>query len=174
MIELIWLILNTLLICFVVVKVFRLLKIIRERYGILISVICTFFLLSFVSKPNKTNQKTDFFSLKTENKNLDKNITYNSSYSEYIIVEDNLLSSINLFINYDKRGENREIIELNNCFTNRSGIITGTEFKMLDITIQKANTNSYDFIIIGKTDWSLVGITLYTAMEKYNGKITLK
>ena len=174
MIELIWITLNVLIFCFIVVKLFRLVITIRKKYGLIVAVICTFFLLSFVNKPNEKLLNTEKFNFRNVNNSDNELYKQQSSYSESKIIEKKLLTSLIFSVTYNKNGVNRENIILNNCYICTSGTICGTKFKILNITTNSIDKNIQEFNLTGELKWSLIGIGLYTQIKKYKVKLNLK
>ncbi len=125
MFELIWGILNGLLLIYFIIICFKSVNIIKEKIGILASLVFVIGLLSFISKPN-------------ENKIADKNIeilnqtnpkkAFNgNTYLRFVTLEDNLTSKIELTILCGEKESDNELIILNaDC--NRTGFISGTNW----------------------------------------------
>ena len=166
MIELIWGILNIAILIYFIIICFKATKIIREKLGGFAALIFVFGLLSFISKPSESTKKFDF---QNESK---KKITFNgNTYSREKILQDNLTTNIAISVSF---GENTIEKKLLNASVNRNGFVSGTDWQTTNMNINKVDNNNYKYNVSGTIDWKILGITLYTEMKKFSGKIELK
>ncbi|MDQ1164361.1 hypothetical protein [Flavobacterium sp. SORGH_AS_0622] len=103
MIQLIWGILNIAIILYFIVICFRATKLIRDNIGTFGAVVFSFVLLSFITNPKKdkdtVNQSLRFEPTEQKNKELDKPSL--NTYLSTIIIDEDLISKINITIKYD-------------------------------------------------------------------------
>lgn len=105
MLELIWGILNIVLLIYFIIVCLKSIKLIKEKIGVLASFVFVIGLLSFISKPDEK---------KVVNKNIEiLNQTYarkasdGNSYSKLATLEDNLTSKIELRILVVKKNQTK-------------------------------------------------------------------
>jgi hypothetical protein len=170
MFELIWGILNGFILIYFIVICFKSVRIVKEKLGILASFIFVIGLLSFISKPDKknlTDKNIDFLNQTNPKKAFNGN-----SFFREITLEDNLTSKIGLSILF---GENEpDLIILNaNCY--RSGFISGTNWNVENIEIDKEKNKKYcTYWVRGIMEWKILGITIYSEQKSFNGNGLLK
>ena len=170
MFELIWGIFNGFLLIYFIVICFKSVKIIKEKIGVFASLIFVIGLLSFMSKPNEKNladKNIDFLNQSNPKKAFDGN-----SFFQEIKLEDNLTSDIGLSILVGEK-ENELIILNANC--SRAGFISGTNWNVENIDIDKEKDKNYcNYIVNGIMEWKILGITIYSEHKLFNGKAILK
>lgn len=170
MFELIWGILNGFLLIYFLIICFKSVRIVKEKIGLFASFIFVIGLLSFISKPDKKNLADKNIDILNQT-NPKKAFSGNSFFQE-ITLEDNLTSNIGLSILV---GENdTDLIILNvNCY--RSGFISGTNWNVENIEIDKAKNKKYcTYFIRGIMEWKILGITIYSEHKSFNGNAILK
>lgn len=172
MFELIWGILNGLLLIYFIIICFKSVNIIKEKIGILASLVFVIGLLSFISKPN-------------ENKIADKNIeilnqtnpkkAFNgNTYLRFVTLEDNLTSKIELTILCGEKESDNELIILNaDC--NRTGFISGTNWNTKNIDVDKEKGEKFcKYSVSGIMEWKILGITIFSEVKDFSGNALLK
>jgi hypothetical protein len=170
MLELIWGILNVFLLIYFIIICFKSVRIVKEKLGLFASFIFVIGLLSFISKPDKKNLTGK--NIDVINQTNPKKAFNGNSFFREITLEDNLTSKIGLSILV---GENEtELIILNaNCY--RSGFISGTNWNLKNIEIDKEKNKKYcTYFIRGIMEWKILGITIYSEYKSFNGNALLK
>ena len=171
MLELIWGILNIAILIYFIIICFKATKIIRENIGKMASVIFVLGLLSFIGKSTEENTKTKSFNLQSINETIEKNNFNGNTYSREKQLDNNLISNINISILF---GENKNEKKLLNANVNRTGFVSGTDWKTKNINVSKLKRNTYQYNITGTIDWRILGIKLYTELKEFEGTIELK
>ncbi len=170
MFELIWGIFNGFLLIYFIIICFKSVKIIKEKIGVFASLIFVLGLLSFMSKPNEKNladKNIDFLNQSNPKKAFDGN-----SFFKEIKLENNLTSDIGLSILVGEK-ENEYVILNANC--SRAGFISGTNWNVENIDIDKQKDKNYcNYIVKGIMEWKILGITIYSEHKLFNGKAILK
>lgn len=170
MFELIWGIFNGFLIIYFLIICFKSVKVIKEKIGILASLIFVIGLLSFISKPNEENLADKNIDLL--NQTNPKKAFKGNSFSSEIKLEDNLTSNIGLSILVGEKED--ELLILNaNCY--RSGFISGTNWNVKNIDVDKSKDKNYcQYLVNGIMEWKILGITIYSEHKTFNGTAILK
>lgn len=164
MTQLIWGILNISIFIAFIVICFQALKFIREKLGVLACIIFALGLLSFTSNPKDNNSEFKQFDLNTK---TDKITNSNNRRNETIVIDDNLTSKMTLSVNYTAK-------KLINAQSSREGFISGTNWHPISIILNKSNReNQYTYSVYGTLQWRLLGITIYSQLKKFEGKIEL-
>ena len=170
MFELIWGILNGFLLIYFIIICFKSVRVVKEKIGLFASFILAIGLLSFISNPDEKNLADK--NIDILNKTNPKKAFSGNSFFQEIKLEDNLTSNIGLSILV---GENKdELIILNaNCY--RSGFISGTNWNVENIEIDKQKDKKYcTYFIRGIMEWKILGITIYSEHKRFNGNTILK
>ncbi|CAM3473565.1 hypothetical protein [Empedobacter stercoris] len=169
MLEIIWGILNLVLIISFIIISFKAVKLTKQKLGILSAIILTFGLLSFMS----SNKNSKYF----ENKEFDltntekENDKYINTYLSITNIDRNLANSTDLTIKYAKQND---ALNLLYAKSNRSGLTMGTKWQPKMISINLEKNNLYNYIVLGQIEWYILGIRLITQEKKYSGKINLE
>ena len=170
MLELLWGILNGFLLIYFIVICFKSVRILKKNLGIFASFIFVIGLLSFISKPDKKNIADK--NIDVLNQTNPKKAFNGNSFFREITLEDNLTSKIGLSILV---GENEpDLIILNaNCY--RSGFISGTNWNVENIEIDKEKNKKFcTYIVRGIMEWKILGITIYSEPKSFTGNALLK
>ena len=170
MLELLWGILNGFLLIYFILICFKSVRILKKNLGIFASFIFVIGLLSFISKPDKKNIADK--NIDVLNQTNPKKAFNGNSFFREITLEDNLTSKIGLSILV---GENEpDLIILNaNCY--RSGFISGTNWNVENIEIDKEKNKKFcTYIVRGIMEWKILGITIYSEPKSFTGNALLK
>ncbi len=172
MLELIWGILNITVLVYFIIICFKSTKIIREKLGILASLIFVFGLLSFISRPNDENSKANVFELENQTRKAKPKAFNENTYFISKTLEDNLMSKIELSVKY---GENEKGKKLLTAFIDRSGFVSGTSWKTEMVSVEKSIIkNKCLYRISGTLEWRLLGLKIYSQPKDFNGEMELK
>ena len=172
MFELIWGIFNVFIFIYFIIICFKSVKFIKEKIGVLASLIFVIGLLSFISKPNEKNladKNIDFLNQTNPKKAFNGN-----SFFQEISLEDNLASKIRLSILVGEKETENELTILNaNC--SRSGFISGTNWNVENIDVDKQSDKNYcAYNVRGIMEWKILGITLFSEHKTFTGNAILK
>jgi len=166
MFELIWGLFNGVLLIYFFIICIRLLKILKEKMGILATLIFVLVLFSFFSKSNNNN----LADINYKNSELPKKKYVENSFFQQVILEDNLSSKISLSILVNEK--DNEIIKAN-C--SREGFISGTNWIVENVYVEKQLGNNYcNYTVSGIMEWKILGINLYDELKNFEGKSILK
>ena len=168
MLELIWGLLNIAFLIYFAMICFKSTKVIKEKLGVLASLIFVLVLLSFTAKPSDEESKSKIFDLQnTTNK---QNTLKGNTFLTRIILEEKLTSTIGMFIIF---GENEN--KLISAQTNRSGFVSGTNWNVENVSIEKSKTDNKCFYSVsGTLDWKILGLKIYSESKYFKGVAELK
>ncbi|WJS96511.1 hypothetical protein NYQ10_08615 [Flavobacterium johnsoniae] len=155
MIQLIWGILNVF--TFLVFITFCINKAveIRQKIGLFVAILFSFFALSFITKPSKSLEDKKFEFHK-------KKVNQNTFFSE-ITLEDDLATKIELNVVHDDENAISAIVT-------RSGFLSGTEWKTQNIFLDKLEKkNIYQYSVTGTRKWKILGIEIYSEFKQFRG-----
>ncbi len=169
MLELIWGILNIIILIYFIIICFQATKIIRENLGGMATLILVLGLLSFKVKSKDENDKIKTFDLQNISQEPEK--FERNTHLKGKKLEENLLTDFHMLIKY---GEDNNEIKLLTAYVNRTGIEMGTEWKPSTVFLNKVHNNLYEYHISGSIDWEILGIRFYTQLKEFDGKIELK
>ncbi len=172
MLELIWGILNVILIIYFIIICFKSVKMIKEKIGVLASLVFVIGLLSFISKPDE--KKITEKNIEILNQTNPKKSFNGNSYLRFATLEDNLTSKIELKILCGEKESDNELIILNvDC--NRSGFTSGTNWNTLSIDVDKEKGENFcKYNISGVLEWKILGITIFSQIKDFEGNALLK
>jgi hypothetical protein len=172
MLELIWGILNIVILIYFIIICFQATKIIRENLGGMATLILVLGLLSFIgSKPNNENNTFQTFDLQNGNK-INANHKFNgNTFSTDKLLEENVTTKIGLSILFKENNLEKELVA---ATIHRDGFISGTEWKANHINMTRLDRMNYEYQLSGTLDWKILGIKIYTEIKEFNGKIELK
>lgn len=171
MLELIWGILNIVILIYFIIICFQAVKVIRENLGGMAALILVLGLLSFKVKSKDENDKIKTFDLQNVSQKTAPDKIEGNTYLKEKKLEENLLTDFHMLIKF---GEDNNEIKLLTAYVNRTGIEMGTEWKPSTVFLNKVHTNLYEYHISGSIDWKISGIKFYTQAKEFNGKIELK
>jgi hypothetical protein len=172
MIELIWGILNGFLLIYFIIVCFKSVKLIKEKIGVLASLIFVIGLLSFISKSDEkkiTNKNIEILNQTNPRKAFSGN-----SYSTFVTLEDNLTSKIELRILYGEKESDKELTILDvDCY--RTGFTSGNNWNAVNIDVDKENSKIFcTYNVSGILDWKILGITIFSEVKNFKGNALLK
>jgi hypothetical protein len=176
MIYLLWALLNIGLFIFFIVICFNATKLIKEKFGVLTSIVFVFGLLSFVGRSNndKDNKEPNSNQIKTWKFNSIDSLDKSSNVYMDIDLEKTLISKYSLGIGYgkDKQLQNNIPTSANTWTT---GFESGTSWKPISIIVNRTDDNNkFEYEVDGTIKWSLLGMKIYSQPKHWKGIVTLK
>lgn len=128
------------------------------------SLFFVFGLLSFLTKPENGSSVTEQFNLQEKNTN-------NHSSSKEVVVEEQMVSVINLHVYFDNVNGK---IQPSTAFSSRAGFVSGTNWITKNIDVEKSSTaNKYSYNVTGVLEWRILGFTLFSENKIFNGELSL-
>ena len=168
MLELIWGILNIVILIYFIFICFKSTKLIRENLGLIAACIFVFGLLSFVSI-NKTPNK-EVFELSGDSTNI--NQKNERIHLKFIDIEDKLSVKTQLDLKYSENNNNIKLLEGQ---ITRSGFISGTNWKTETLFVQKVESkNLFKYHVYGSLEWRILGAKIFTEHKSFDGEVSLK
>lgn len=172
MLYLIWSLFNIALFLYFIFICFRATQYVREKLGILTSVIFVVGLLSFINSNGDRNDGSS--QIKHWEFTSDKNIVNGTEKSAQITIEKTLPFNIYMEVLYGIDGSSKTNIPVNACSL-VSGFQGGYEWHPSLITVDVADTPSkFQYSVSGVVVWKLLGATIYSQRKTYNGFINVK
>jgi hypothetical protein len=171
MLYLLWGLLNIGLFLFFIVICFRATKVIREKFGLITSIVFVFGLLSFVGHSNCDNENKEPNSnqIKTWKFISEDSLNRNATSFIKIDLEKTLVSKYDLGIKYGK-DKQRQLNIPTSAYSSTTGFISGTKWKPILIIINRTNDNNkFEYFVDGVVEWKLLGATIYSQQKKYKG-----
>jgi hypothetical protein len=164
MIELIWFLLNLTILIYFLYICFEVLKLIKNKIGIIKTIIITIGFIS-ITTHNSNNEK-NFIDI------LDKSNRYTEKFKVEELIDNNIISKIKLSIFYVN--ENNEII-FTNAKSENFGLIGGTDLEIHSISFNKSEIiNQYEYRLSASKIWKILGIRIYTESINYDGEFKIK
>lgn len=165
MIQLIWAVLNLVILIYFIIICFKSTRVIREKLGVLAAFVFILGLLSLIGTPNNEHETQKIFDL--QNKAEADPFKGNTRLIESKL-EDNLTTEIQLTIKVEENKNERKPLT---AFTNRSGFVMGTSWKTEMITVNHSETeNKYFYEVFGTLEWKLMGLKMYSQRKKFKGE----
>ncbi len=173
MLYIIWAIVNIAIFIFFVFICFRATRLIRERLGLLAAVIFVLGLLSFAARPaydEDDNKEPGKNEIKWRFASED---SFRNTYAVRVELKKSLIAKYMLFIKYGKDSQNINIPI--NADANVEGIISGTDWKPVGITITQTDNNSkFHYEVFASEKWKLLCVTVITQSKLYEGDVSVK
>ena len=164
MLELIWFLINVTILIYFLYICFEVLKLIKNKIGIIKTIILTIGLISITTQ-NSNNEK-NFIDL------LDKSNTHTEKFKVEELIENNTISKIKLSIFYENK--NNKII-FTSAKTEKFGLTGGTELEIHSIAFNKSETNNqYHYRLSASKIWKILGISIYSESIDYDGEFKIK
>jgi hypothetical protein len=162
MIELVWGIINIVLILICLINYIKITKLIIEKLGLFASLIFIVFTISFLNESSKEK----FHEKTTE---INNEVIYTNSKSK--IIEDKLVTKIETRISFGKRKDTLYITSK----TNRYGFVIGTDWISHYSSLEevKNSKNTYKYNVLGTLEWNILGIKVYKEIKEFNGILKL-
>lgn len=175
MFYLIWGLINIGLFLFFLFICFQATKLIREKLGLLASLIFVFGLLSFVG--HSTNESDNLEPNTNRVKHWDFNpqdsIVQNTTANIYIDLEKTLISKFNLGVQYGEKKTSKLNVPIN-AYSYIEGFISGTNWRPVSIIVnQTADNKKFVYEVNGTLEWKLLGATVYNQVKTYTGFISV-
>jgi hypothetical protein len=175
MLHLLWALINIGLFIFFVFICFNAAKLIKERFGLLASVIFVFGLLSFVghSESDEEYNKPNTRSMQTWNLRTSDSSDEGYSYVAEVELEKTLISKYNLGIGYDKDSLVKKSTPVS-AFSWITGFQSGTSWNPVSIIVnQTTGNNTFEYEVDGTVGWRLLGMTVYHQPKHWKGIVVL-
>lgn len=166
MLYLSWTILNIGLFLLFILVCFQATKIVREKLGLLISIVFALGLLSFVNSSSSGNNQVRKWKFTPEDQ-----IKPNTSNYSNITIDKTLISRIDVGVLYGKeKTSNRNVgIEANSSlFGFLGGHIWKPQIISVEATLPEGKLKYY---VTGLLEWKLLGVTVYSQSKIYCGII---
>ena len=175
MLYLFWALLNIGLFIFFVFICFKAAKLIKEKFGILATIIFVFGLLSFVghSDDEESNNKPNTNFIQTWNLRTSDSLA--ETYTSFVEVEleKTLISKYRLGIGYNKDSLTRNSIPVS-AFSDVIGFQSGTNWKPVSIIVnQSTGGRTFEYEVYGIVGWRLLGMTVYHQSKHWKGTAML-
>ncbi len=167
MIYLLWALLNiVILICSFLFSI-RVFKTIHQQYGLLMTFLFCFILLSLLNHP-KEKETDKIFYLENKTKNIE--LAANETIKQ-VVIENNILNKTRMHLNFRTRNDSIKPYKAS-FFT--KGFICGTNWKAIMVVINPCRKNNqFKYDIEARQEWKLMGITFYVELETYRGLIQI-
>ncbi len=167
MIFLLWAILNIGLFLFFIFICFRATRLIREKLGLISSIIFVFGLLSFVGGSNSDTQKLgERFKF---NFNKDKPRQVENTNIVTTTLDKNLIFKRVLLIQYSWANDSSSVVPVS-AYSVMAGFVAGHRWQTSYVSANAEGTR-IRYAVFGSIEWKLLGMTVYTQSKNYTGFI---
>lgn len=176
MLYLLWGLLNIGLFILLLVICFKATKLLREKIGLIASVIIVFGLLAFVGHLKRDIYNIGPNSNRTKIWNFvsDDSINRNATFFVKIDLEKTIVLKYYLGIKYGKD----KLEQLNtpiDAYSLLSGFVSGKKWIPVSIVISKTDDNNkFQYFVSGIVEWNLIGATIYTQSKDFKGIATIE
>ena len=174
MLYLLWALLNIGLFIFFIVICFNATKLIKEKFGVLTSIVFVFGLLSFIGQSNtdKDNKEPNTNQIKTWKFNSADSLNKGPDVFMDIVdidLEKTLISKYSLGISYSYNKQSQINIPLT-ANTWVTGFESGTSWKPISIIVNSTDDNQkFKYEVAGTIKWNLLGMTIYSQSKNWKG-----
>lgn len=175
MLHLLWALLNFGLFIFFVFVCFKAAKLVKEKFGLLASLIFVFGLFSFVGHSDSDEQysKPNTHFIETWNLRTSGSSDEGYSYFAEVDLEKTLISKYSLGIGYDKDSLADHSTPVS-AFSEMTGFQSGTSWKPVSIIVnQRTGSNAFEYEVDGTIGWRLFGMTVYYQPKHWKGIVVL-
>jgi len=172
MMYLIWGLLNIGLLIYFLTICFKVIKLVREKMGLFVTVLFVIMLLSFIGNAYKDsyNKTTNSNQTKTWENTSEDSLNLYTSYLPRIEMENNLVTSYYLDVFYGK--DKNDYLVPKSAYTSKNGLNAGTKWTPISIELKETNDkNKYTYFVYGVVDWNLLGTVIYTQEKRFKGTI---
>lgn len=168
-----WTIINYLLFIVFIIICIEATKLLREKFGLLVSIIFAFGLLFSGSNLDNKDERQNYQGKKWAFTPADK-IQPNGTNYLHITIENNLISTIDLAVLYGKEKSSNNIAAME-ANSDLFGFLGGHQWTPKIISINKSSiANQLNYTVTGSLKWKLLGATVYSQNKTFIGKITPK
>jgi hypothetical protein len=171
MLYLLWGLLNIGVSVFFVVTCFRATKLVRERFGVLATIIFVFGLLSFFSRSNDSQDNTEPNSnqIRTWKFSSEDSLDRKATSLIDVELEKTLISKFRLGIKYGKDKQQQLNIPIS-AYSSITGFVSGINWKPSSIIVNRTDNNTkFEYYVDGMMEWKLPGATIYSQFKEYKG-----
>ena len=121
---------------------------------------------------NDENTKIQSFDIQNQVKKANLNTFNGNTYIAQKRLDDNLISEIELLVKFGENENGKELLTSN---IDRTGFVSGTNWKTEMVSIGKSKTeNKCLYNISGTLEWKLLGFKIYSESKKFDGEMELK
>ena len=163
MFELIWGILNFVLIFYLLYILLYSVKLIKEKFGIFASFIFVIGIMSFASPENKEKDSKEFPVEEKVNSEINK-----ISGFKNIKIDKQIATSKNLFIYFKNTNGSIAPVKYSSTY---EGFVSGKYWDVSDINLTKIQNNTYRYKVDGTLKWRIFGLELYSQPKYYFGTV---
>ncbi len=176
MLHLFWLLLNIAIGIYFLLICFKATKLVREKIGLIATLILVFGLLSFIGNAKHQNdiKEPNANQMKTWKFATEDNLNNNDTYLMNIDLEKNSISTYYLAIKYGKTFQNKLNMPIS-AYSNSEGFGSSTKWTPNLIILNKtSDNNKFEYNVSGIVEWKLLGFTIYTESKNYKGLANVK
>lgn len=175
MLYLIWALLNFGLFIFFIGICYNAAKHIREKFGIIASIVFVCGLFSFIGISNKdgNGKSADTHQLQTWRLGMADSVSERYHYFKEVDLEKTLISKYSLAIGYNKDTLVRKAVPIS-AFSSFTGLQGGTTWRPVSIIVnQSKDGQTFEYEVDGTVGWMLLGMTVYYQSKHWKGVIEL-
>jgi hypothetical protein len=171
MLYLIWGLINIALFLFFIFICFQAIILVKDKLGIFAALLFVFGTLSFVGFSNNDNQSHEPYANRIKHWDFtpQDSIVQNTMNYIHIDIEKTLISKYNLGIQYGQEKSSK----LNAPITASSateGLVSGTYWRPISIIVNQTKDNKkFEYTVLGKIEWKLLGATVYSQSKIFKG-----
>ena len=169
MLHLIWFIINVVLLLILIGSCFSVSKLLREKYGRLVSVIFVFGLLAFAGSSVNSGKENNFINKKENWKFADRDTIRSKNFGMVdVVLEENLINKTRFSISYSMSLDS--IYSPFDGYFVTLGLIGGTAWKPISVIVDKIpGNNQFQYTVKAVVEWNLLWFTIYSDVKSYNG-----
>ncbi len=176
MLHLFWLLLNIGIGIYFLLICFKATKLVREKIGLIATLVFVFGLLSFIgnAKHENDNKEPNAKQIRTCKFSNNDSLDNNDTHLMKIDLEKNSISTYQLGIKYGKTFQNKLNIPIS-AYSNSEGFGSSTKWTPNLIILNRTNyNNKFEYNVSGIVEWKLLGFTIYTESKNYKGLVSVK
>jgi hypothetical protein len=169
MLYLLWFLLNVLLVISLFVICFKATKLIREKLGLVASLVFVVGLLSFVGyKNNKQHtSKENYWQL---NKISTQDLLFTKA--AFATLDKNMVFQTSLSVAYGQPKDTNMIVPVE-AYSILTGFVGGHEWKPHLVDVEKIGSN-LRYTIQGTVEWKLLAFNIFSENKKYTGLLDIE
>ncbi len=169
MLQLIWGVLNIgLIISFLLIS-FRLVRLVKEKIGLLAAIVVVLGLLSFTSiSKNESHKEGEWISISEAIDDCNDVFTVN------VELEKNMVLSQQLIINTGSKNLTKVNVPLS-ASTLTNGFTSGRNWEVSSVAINPSNDpNMIHYAVTEIVDWNLLWLTIYKERKEFKGTVSIE
>lgn len=175
MLYLLWSLINIILFIFFILLCLKATKLIREKAGLFSAIVFVFGLLSFVSSSNRNKDHHDAGTDRIRIWNFipEDSQSTTGNHTLRIALQKTWISTYELGVQYSTDQQHLNIPE--SAWSSITGMVSGTAWHPQFVSVKRTNDNNrFDYAVSGVTEWTLLGVTVYSQNKDYNGVATIR